>query len=389
MPINNLKQKFLETFGGDSKGIRIFYAPGRVNLIGEHTDYNGGHVFPCAINYGTYGVARKRDDNTIRLVSGNMDLPVTVDVNEIKNDPLHDWANYPKGVVAEIMKLGYTISGFDLYIWGDIPNGSGLSSSASIEMLTAVTLNGLFDLKLPMKEMVLLSQRAENQFVGVQCGIMDQYAVGMGKKDHAIMIDCLNLEHEYVPFDLGSYKMIITNTNKKHALMDSKYHERQKECNEALKLLQQACDIEHLCNLNPETYMDHADLIKDPIIRNRATHVIQENARVFAAVFALNGGDLGLFGELMNNSHTSLRDLYEVTGDELDTLAEAAWKLDSVLGSRMTGAGFGGCTVSIVEDIAIDHFMEFVGNEYSAKTGLTADFYVAETGLGAREITEN
>ncbi|MCL2399829.1 MAG: galactokinase [Defluviitaleaceae bacterium] len=386
MSINNLRQKFLENFGGDDSELRIFYAPGRVNLIGEHTDYNGGHVFPCALNFGTYGVARKRNDNTIHLISGNINLPVMVKTDDLKNDPVHDWGNYPKGVVAEIIKLGHTIGGFDFYIWGDIPNGSGLSSSASIELLTAVTLNGLFDLNLSMKEMVLLCQRAENQFVGVNCGIMDQYAVGMGKKDHAIMIDCLNLQHEYVPFDLGSYKMVITNTNKKHALVDSKYHERQSECNEALRILQQECDIEYLCNLDPETFRDHVELIKDPIIRNRATHVVQENARVFAAVSALNGGDLGLFGELMNNSHISLRDLYSVTGNELDVLAESAWKLESVLGSRMTGAGFGGCTVSIVAADAVEHFMEFVGNEYSTQTGLTAEFYVAETGIGAGEV---
>ena len=387
MDAAQLKQKFMDVYEGDAAGLRVFYAPGRVNLIGEHIDYNGGYVFPCALNFGTYGVARKRNDNTIRLVSGNIDAPVQVELDTIKYDPAHDWANYPKGVVAEFIKLKHQIGGFDLYIWGNIPNGAGLSSSASIEMLTAVVINGLFNLDVPVKEMVLLCQRAENKFVGVNCGIMDQYAVGFGKKQHALLIDCLNIEHKYVPFALGQYKVVITNTNKKHALGDSKYNERRAECDEALRILRHECgEISCLCDLSPEVFNRHSHMIKDKVVRNRAAHAVYENARVSDAVNALTAGDLIRFGKLMNESHISLKDLYEVTCTELDVLAKAAWQAKGVLGSRMTGAGFGGCTVSIVDGDAADDFIQSVGAEYTHKTGITADFYVAETGDGAKEI---
>ena len=383
-PQKHIEEQFTQIFG--VKPDRLFLSPGRVNLIGEHTDYNGGYVFPCALDFGNYGAARRRDDRTIRLVSGNIDMPCEVDMDNLVYDPAHNWANYPKGVVVEIMKLGHAIGGFDLYVWGDIPNASGLSSSASLELLTAVVINTLYNCNMPMKEMVLLSQRAENQFVGVNCGIMDQYAVGMGKKDHAILLDCQKVEHEYVPLDLGDNLIVIANTNAKRGLADTKYNERRSECDAALALLQKACDVDCLCALDIKTFEAHKHLITDPVILKRATHAVYENARTMEAVAVLNAGDIKKFGQMMNDSHVSLRDLYEVTGDELDALAEAAWQIDGVLGSRMTGAGFGGCTVSIVRKDAVDAFIKAVGAEYTKRTGLEASFYMAGVGDGAGEL---
>jgi len=383
-PQKHIQERFTQVFG--AKPDHLFLSPGRVNLIGEHTDYNGGYVFPCALDFGNYGAARRRDDRTIRLVSGNIDLPCQVDMDNLVFDPVHDWANYPKGVVVEILKLGHAIGGFDLYVWGDIPNASGLSSSASLELLTAVVINTLYKCNISMKEMVMLSQRAENQFVGVNCGIMDQYAVGMGKKDHAILLDCQKVQHEYVPLTLGDNLIIISNTNAKRGLADTKYNERRSECDAALALLQRECNVECLCALDIKTFEAHKHLITDPIILKRATHAVYENARTMEAVNVLNAGDIKKFGEMMNDSHVSLRDLYEVTGDELDALAEAAWQVDGVLGSRMTGAGFGGCTVSIVRKDAADSFIELVGAEYTKRTGLTASFYMAGIGDGTREL---
>jgi len=380
-PQQHIETQFAQAFG--VKPDRLFLSPGRVNLIGEHTDYNGGYVFPCALDFGNYGAARRRDDRMIRLASGNTDLTCQVSLDNLVYDPSHSWANYPKGVVVEILKLGHEIGGFDLYVWGDIPNAAGLSSSASLELLTAVVINTLFDCNIPMKEMVLLSQRAENQFVGVNCGIMDQYAVGMGKKDYAILLNCQELKHEYVPLDLGDYVMMIANTNIKRGLADSKYNERRSECDTALALLQKECDVKCLCDLNIETFEAHKHLIADPVLLKRATHAVYENARTVEAVNVLNAGDIKRFGEMMKESHISLRDLYEVTGEELDALAEAAWNVEGVLGSRMTGAGFGGCTVSILHKDAVDLFIESVGAEYAKRTGITASFYMARTGNGA------
>jgi len=361
---------------------KFIMSPGRVNLIGEHTDYNGGYVFPCALDFGTYGAVSKRDDNLIRLASGNLTQCCDVKLEDIKYDADHGWANYPKGVVSEILKLGHKLGGFNLFMWGNIPNASGLSSSASIEMLTAMAINEMFDCGISTKEMALLCQRVENNFVGVNCGIMDQYAVAFGKKDHAILLNCQVPSHEYVPLNLGDYLIMIANTNKSRGLADSKYNERRAECEAAEKIL----GVSHLCELDAPSFEAKKHLITDPVILNRANHAVYENARTVEAVKVLNAGDLHTFGKLMNESHVSLRDLYEVTGDELDALVEAAWKVDGVLGSRMTGAGFGGCTVSILHKSAVDKFKEAVGKEYTDKTGLTADFYMANVGEGTRMI---
>jgi len=386
MDILQLKYDFLQIFGGSEAELRVFYSPGRVNLIGEHTDYNGGHVFPCALSFGIYGVARKRSDNILRFASGNINCPVSVKLDNLVYDKTHNWANYPKGVVLEFIKLNHEFSGFDLYVWGNIPNGAGLSSSASLEVLTAVVVNSLFDLNVSMKEIALLSQRAENKFVGVNCGIMDQYSIALGKKNHAMFLNCQTLTHKYVPLELAGYKIIIANTNKKRGLLDSKYNERRSECDKALKLLQRKNDIKSLCELTPEDYERDKYLIKDQTIRYRAEHVIYENACTIQAVAALENGDLARFGELMTTSHKSLYCRYEVTGLELDALVDSALKVEGVLGSRMTGAGFGGCTVSIVNENCVQDFITSVSELYPTLTGLVADFYIAETGCGAKEI---
>jgi len=379
-PKKLVEEQFLQLYG--EKPQKFFMSPGRVNLIGEHTDYNGGYVFPCALDFGTYGAAARRDDHLIRLASGNITQGCDVSLDDIHYKAEHGWANYPKGVVFEFLKLGHKIGGFSLFMWGNIPNASGLSSSASIEMLTAMAINELYDCGLSTKEMVLLCQRVENQFMGVNCGIMDQYAVAFGKKDHAILLNCQAPSHEYVPLDLGDYLIMIANTKAKRGLADTKYNERRAECETAAKIL----GTKDLCGLDIPSFEAKKHLITDPIILKRASHAVYENARTVEAVKVLNAGDLQTFGKMMNESHISLRDLYEVTGDELDALVEAAWKVDGVLGSRMTGAGFGGCTVSILHKSAVDNFKETVGKEYSAKTGLTADFYVANVGDGTREI---
>ena len=381
---HEITEQFINFFG--QKPTNIFFAPGRVNLIGEHTDYNGGFVFPCALDFGTYGAARKRNDRILRFASGNFDNQYEIDMDNLVFDTAHDWSNYLKGVVAEFLQLGKKINGFDFFIQGDIPNAAGLSSSASIELLTAFAINSLYDCQVPMKEMTLLSQRAENQFVGVNCGIMDQYTVGFGKSGFALLLDCQEVQHEYVPLNLGDNMLIIANTNKQRGLADSKYNERRGECEAALAIFQKVTDIKSLCDLTHDTFTKHKHLLKDPILTARTTHVVYENDRTKEAVKVLNSSDIKSFGKLMNESHISLKDQYEVTGPELDALAEAAWKVNGVLGSRMTGAGFGGCTVSVVAKNAVDDFIKSVGEEYVNKTGLTASFYTAQTGNGVREL---
>ena len=381
----HIQEEYYKIFA--AKPERLFFSPGRVNLIGEHTDYNGGFVFPCALDLGTYAAAARRDDGLIHLVSGNFELSCELALDNLDYNPAHEWANYPKGVILEILKMSYEIGGFNLYVWGDIPNGAGLSSSASLLMITAIAINSLFNCNIPVKEMALLSQRAENHYMNVNCGIMDQYTVGFGKKDHALLLDCQELSHEYVPLKLGDYMIMIANTNKQRGLSDSKYNERRAECEAALAILQKKCDVKSLCKLDPKTFEDHKGLITDPVLLKRAEHAVYENARTVEAVNILNSGDIKQFGKMMNDSHVSLRDLYEVTGFELDTLAEAAWEFEGVLGSRMTGAGFGGCTVSIVHKDAAEGFEEFVGREYFRRTGLAAGFIKARTGDGAGEIS--
>jgi len=383
-----LKKIFEEKFGS-TEGTREFFAPGRVNLIGEHTDYNGGNVFPCALDFGTYAVARRREDKKVKLYSVNFeDLGVMeFSVDELVNDREHDWANYPKGVLDIFKKSGYSIEdGFEVVYGGNIPNGAGLSSSASIEVVTSVILRELFNLNNTMIDAVKMSQRAENEFIGVNCGIMDQFAIGMGRRDNAILLDCNTLEYRYSELELKDEVVVIANTNKRRGLADSKYNERRGECERALADLQKKLEIGSLGELTIDRFEDDKELIGEETDRRRARHAVYENQRTLKAVEALKGGDVEEFGRLMNESHVSLRDDYEVTGIELDSLVEAAWKHEGTVGSRMTGAGFGGCTVSIVKKHMVEDFIERVGADYLERTGLRADFYVANIGDGAREL---
>ena len=385
MDLQRLKEKFQEKFGAEGP-IRTFFAPGRVNLIGEHIDYNGGYVFPCAISFGTYAIVRKREDDKIRFASTNLSYETELTLENIQYEEKDDWVNYPKGVIKYFQESGSTVGGFDILYSGNIPNGAGLSSSASVEVLTAYILNELFQCNKTLIDMVKISQKAENHFVGVNSGIMDQFAVAMGKKDQAILLDCNTLDYDYVPLELKGAKLVIANTNKRRGLADSKYNERRSECEQAVEDLQKVLDIETLGELDALTFEEYKKLIKDPIHQKRASHAVYENIRVKEAVKKLNAGDLAAFGELMNQSHISLRDLYEVTGVELDTMVEEAWKIPGVIGSRMTGAGFGGCTISIVEADAVEAFITEVGENYNKRTGLQADIYVAEVGAGVREL---
>ena len=385
MNINELKTKFEQTH---SVGAPVFaaFAPGRVNLIGEHTDYNGGYVFPCALNFGTYAVAKPREDGEYRFSSINIPGQIihVRDVKEKLPGGDENWANYPLGVINEFLKAGHKIHGFDMMFYGDIPRGAGLSSSASIELATAVLISHMFKLNIPMLEMVKMAQSAENNFVGVNCGIMDQFASGMGKANHAVMLRCSDLDYSYAPLELGSMKIIIANTNKKRGLLDSKYNERRAECEAALADIKAVRpQTECLCKLTPNEFDSVKAAIKDPIAAKRAEHAVYESNRVLLAAAALERNDIKQFGKLMVQSHESLRDLYEVTGDELDALFEEALKIDGCIGSRMTGAGFGGCTVSIVEDANVDEFITQVGNNYTKRTGLTAAFYTAVISGGA------
>ncbi|MCI5493334.1 MAG: galactokinase [Lachnospiraceae bacterium] len=379
-----LIEKFEELFGkgGD---IRAYFAPGRVNLIGEHTDYNGGHVFPCALTIGTYGIARKRTDNKLRFYSMNFEQLGVLEssIEGLKPEKEADWTNYPKGVIWAFQEKGMQPdSGFDLLLFGNIPNGSGLSSSASVEVLTGFILRDLFGFEVTNQDLALIGQYSENKFNGVNCGIMDQFAIAMGKAEHAIFLDTATLQFEYAPIRLKNAKIVISCSNKKRGLGDSKYNERRSECEKALAQLQEVIDINSLGDLTIEEFEEHQDAITDEVCRKRAKHAVYENQRTIQAVDALKQNDITKFGKLMNESHVSLRDDYEVTGVELDTLVEEAWKVEGVIGSRMTGAGFGGCTVSIVEDDAVDNFIAKVGAAYEAKIGYAADFYVVEIGDG-------
>lgn len=385
---NRLTEEFEKVFG-NAQGTKVYFAPGRVNLIGEHTDYNGGHVFPCALTIGTYAVARKNSDGVMRFYSMNFEKlgVVTVCAKDFVSRPEDDWCNYPKGVMWAFSQKGYEItSGLDILYFGNIPNGSGLSSSASIEVLTGFILIDVFGFEVDMIQNALLCQYAENQFNGVNCGIMDQFAIAMGKKDHAIFLDTSDLSYEYAPITLDGAKLVIACSNKKRGLGDSKYNERRSQCERALAELQKVVDIKNLGELSEEQFELYKNAITDPVNRVRAKHAVYENQRTIKAVAALKANDLKTFGELMNASHVSLRDDYEVTGIELDTLVETAWEQEGVIGSRMTGAGFGGCTVSIVRDEAVDAFIEHVGNTYKEKIGYAADFYVVSIGGGPQVI---
>ena len=385
--LEKLYNKFKNLFGYEAES--KFFAPGRVNLIGEHTDYNGGHVFPCAIHRGTYALVKKRDDKKFRMYSENFENLGIIEflLDNLVNEKKHKWVNYPKGVVKMFIEAGYKIdSGFDVLFYGNIPNGSGLSSSASIEIVTSIILKDLYNLDIDMVKMVKLSQKAENQFIGVNSGIMDQFAVGMGKKDNAILLDCNTLKYSYAPVILKDEVLVIGNTNKKRGLADSKYNERRAECEEALKDLQKELDIQSLGELSVEEFNKSKKLIKNEINRKRAKHAVYENQRTIKAQKELMEGNLEEFGRLMNESHVSLRDDYEVTGIELDTMVEIAWNQEGVIGSRMTGAGFGGCTISIVKKNAVDKFIANVGKEYKERVGLNADFYVVNISDGAKKL---
>lgn len=376
--------KFEEVFG-DGKNVKAYFAPGRVNLIGEHTDYNGGHVFPCALTIGTIGVARKREDRKLRFFSMNFEELGVVESSLDEFVPGGDgnWTAYPKGVMWAFAQRGMEMPcGLDLLLYGNIPNGSGLSSSASVEVLTGAILRDMFGFEVSNQELALIGQFSENHYNLVNCGIMDQFAIAMGKKDHAIFLDTATLSFEYAPIRLDGAKIVIACSNKKRGLGDSKYNERRSECEMALSELQKVVDIKSLGDLDEVTFEKYAGAIADDVRRKRARHAVYENQRTLKAVKALQAGDLAEFGRLMNASHVSLRDDYEVTGPELDALVEAAWQVPGVIGSRMTGAGFGGCSVSIVKEEAVQSFIQSVGEAYEKKIGYAASFYVVEIGDG-------
>lgn len=384
-----LFNKFAELFGSADLA-RFYFSPGRVNLIGEHTDYNGGHVFPCALTIGTYGAARRREDRLIHFYSMNLDRfgVVEVSLDDLSYNSKYNWANYPLGVVWAFAEKGYPLeSGFDMVIWGNIPNGSGLSSSASLEVLTGVILTDLFGITdLNMTDLALIGQYSENNFNGCNCGIMDQFAVAMGKKDNAIFLDTSTLKFEYAPIELEDAKIIITNSKVKHSLVDSAYNDRRQECADALAALQMELDIESLGDLSPADFEANKGLITDPVQLKRAKHAVYENQRTIDAVAALQAGDINRFGELMNQSHISLRDDYAVSCDEIDILVDLAWKIPGVIGSRITGGGFGGCTVSIVKNDSVDTFIENIGTAYKEKVGHEAEFYTVQIGDGASRL---
>lgn len=383
-----MKKEFERVFGTADEGtssVQIFFAPGRVNLIGEHTDYNGGHVFPCALTIGTYAAVRKREDRILRFFSMNFPQLGILEssLDELVNVKEHNWANYPKGVLKVLIEAGYPVeSGFDVVYCGDIPNSSGLSSSASLEVLTAYFTSQITGFELDFVEAAKLSQKAENEFIGVNCGIMDQFAIAMGKKDHAIFLDTADLSYEYAPIVLENAKIVIACSNKKRGLGDSKYNERRRECEEALEKLQTVKPIASLGELTINEFEAIKNVIGDEVKCRRAKHAVYENQRTIQAVQALKANDIALFGKLMNESHVSLRDDYEVTGVELDTLVESSWNQPGVIGSRMTGAGFGGCTVSIVSEDCVESFIQQVGEIYENKIGYKASFYVVEVGAG-------
>ena len=380
-----LLEKFGEIFGEEGGEARVYFAPGRVNLIGEHTDYNGGHVFPCALTIGTYGVARKRKDRALHMYSLNFESLGVIESSLEELEPSREagWTNYPKGVIWAFLQKGMEVTnGMDLLLFGNIPNGSGLSSSASVEVLTGFILRDMYGFRASNQDLALIGQYAENCYNGVNCGIMDQFAIAMGKAGSAIFLDTATMEYEYAPIALEGAKLVISCSNKKRGLGDSKYNERRSECETALAELQKVVDIRTLGDLDEEQFETYKGAIQDAIRVRRARHAVYENQRTIKAVAALKANDIEAFGRLMNASHVSLRDDYEVTGPELDTLVEEAWKVEGVIGSRMTGAGFGGCTVSLVKDGAIETFQEQVGRKYRETIGYDADFYVVEIGGG-------
>ncbi len=392
MELQALKQKFIDIYGGSEEGIRVFSSPGRVNLIGEHTDYNGGYVFPAALTVYSTVIVRTRNDRNIGLAATDLPDRVCASLDELEKHKDLKWGNYQLGVADELQKAGYKLIGCDMLFNDTVPLGAGLSSSAAIEVVTALTLVALSNkangTKKPidMIEMALIGQKAENNYVGVNCGIMDQFASAMGKKDHAIFLDCKDLNYQLVPLKLDGYKIVIANTNKKRSLGESNYNERRSQCEAGLAILQKAfADAKCLGKITLAEFEKHGHLIEDEVIYNRVAHVIKEDDRVLASIKALEENDIKAFGKLMIASHNSLRDLYEVTGKELDTLVEEALKVEGVIGSRMTGAGFGGCTVSIVKEEKVEAFIKKVGENYVKAIGYEASFYVSDIGDGGCE----
>ena len=384
-----LIKEFTDIF--EVPGEALFFSPGRVNLIGEHTDYNGGMVFPCAITFGTYAVVSKRTDSCMRLFSNNFKEKGIIDValQTLHYDKKDDWANYVKGVLYFLQQEGFEIPcGLNILIEGNIPNGAGLSSSASLEVLTGTILKETFQLPISKLDIIKLSQKAENQFVGMNCGIMDQFIIGMGKKDHAIALDTGTLEYTYAPVQLKQASIIIMNTNKQRGLTDSKYNERRAECEHALSQIQTVVKIKNLCDLKETEFEKVQHVITSPVERKRARHAVLENVRVKKAIAALEKNDIEEFGALMNASHISLRDDYEVTGIELDTLVESAWNQSGTIGARMTGAGFGGCAIAIVRNDDIEDFTAAVRREHTQGIGYEPDFYIASIGDGAGKLAE-
>ena len=383
-----MKKQLLEIFDKKFKcdgNEKVYFAPGRVNLIGEHTDYNGGHVFPCALTIGTFAVARKREDKKLRFYSMNFeDLGIIEsDVTSLEYKKEDDWTNYPKGVIWALQTKGYDVNiGMDILYYGNIPNSSGLSSSASIEVLTGLVCKDICNIDIDNINIALIGQYAENKFIGVNCGIMDQFAIAMGKENRAIFLDTSTLEYTYAPIKLDGYKIVILNTNKKRGLGDSKYNERRSQCEEALKRLQEKLDIKSLGELTEEEFENNRYLINDEVLEKRAKHAVYENRRTVMAVTALKNNDIKMFAILINQSGDSLKEDYEVTGVELDTLVSEARKQPGVICARMTGAGFGGCAVSIVKNEAVDNAIDNIGKTYEDKIGYKADFYVVEIGNG-------
>ena len=385
-----LAQTFREIFNNDTEP-RFFFAPGRINLIGEHTDYNGGHVFPAAISLGTYAVATPRGDQKLRFYSLNFPEQgkIECELGDLSFNTDHDWANFPKGMIQHFIKDGFSIPhGMDILFYGNIPNGAGLSSSASIEMATGVVLEGLFELEINRLRMIQLGQNVENQYIGVNSGIMDQFAIGKGKKDFAILLDCQSLHYKYAPIELMDHEIVIINSNKQRTLAASKYNERRSQCEQALSDLRTELHISSLGELTAEKFEQVKHLIGSEINRKRAKHAVYENERTLLALKELEQGHIQAFGKLMNESHTSLRDDYEVTGAELDKIAELAWAHPGVIGARMTGAGFGGCAIAIVHQTQIESFKEKIAESYTEEFGFPPSFYEAKISDGAKELRE-
>ena len=385
--VEQIRADFAKIFGVEAD--HTFFSPGRINLIGEHTDYNGGHVFPAAISLGTYGAARKRDDQILRFFSGNFEEKgiIEMSLENLHFEPEHNWTNYPKGVLHFVQEAGHTIDrGMDVYVYGNIPNGSGLSSSASLELLTGVIAEKLFDLNLERLDLVKIGKLTENEFIGVNSGIMDQFAIGMGADQRAIYLDTNTLEYDLVPLDLQDNVVVIMNTNKRRELADSKYNERRAECEKAVEELNRKLSISTLGELDEWSFDEYSYLIEDENRLKRARHAVLENQRTLQARAALQAGDLEKFGRLMNASHVSLEHDYEVTGLELDTLVHTAWEQEGVLGARMTGAGFGGCAIALVAKDAVETFKENVGRKYQEVVGYAPSFYIAEVAGGSRVL---